>query len=230
MRKIPTLTGSLAPAAALLAALALQASSAGAYQAPTHDAHASTTQHGHHKSHKKSLVGPRGKTGPAGPQGPTGATGAQGAKGEPGATGPQGPGAAEYTFNSNDPVSFEQNTPLGDAGPFALTTNCLQLGSTIVEVNVAETNKTSLSDDETRTEAANGTPAYTWFNTSTEPPSGGVPVYLFGMTAENTGTGESYGQDRVTVTSPVHGQLELFVYANEVAEVCHVSAVWIPAS
>ncbi len=220
-----TITTTFTLLAATLATLALGTAGADAHTAHGH-AHSASTSHGHRKANKGSLVGPRGKTGASGPQG---AAGSQGPKGETGAAGPQGPGAVEFTYNSRTPVFSEENTPLGNAGPFALMSNCLQLGPSVVEVNVTETNKTALGEDETRTESDDGFPATSSLFSATQG-ANASPAYLFGVTADGSGTQESYGQARITITAPVHGQLELFTSVSAIAEVCHISAVWIPAS
>ena len=57
-----------------------------------------------------------------------------------------------------------------------------------------------------------------------------TPAYLFGVTSTSAGDKESYAVGRLTVTSPVHGQLEIFAYAAEATNVCHISTVWTTAS
>jgi hypothetical protein len=212
MRNIHTLT----IATTMIATLALGAPTAGA-----------STQHGHRKSHKPaSLAGPRGRTGATGPQGLAGATGATGPKGE---TGAQGPGASEYVYNSTAPAGTEQNSPIGNAGPLALTGNCLQLGPKLIMTEVNDTNRAPVQIDEMRTEDEEGSGAFTLFDTYAQP-FNPTPGYLLNATATSAGTGETYVDGRLTITAPVHGQLEVFAYASEVTNVCHVSAVWTPAS
>jgi|HubBroStandDraft_4_1064222.scaffolds.fasta_scaffold02995_7 hypothetical protein len=219
-------------ATSILALLALGATGASAYQArarTARTAHNSCKQHGHSKHHCKSgtslLSGPQGKTGPAGPAGPQGPKGAQG---DPGSTGPQGPGAVEYTYDSTAPAATEQNTPLGHAGPFELTGSCVQLGPKLVVVTLGASNAGAVQLDEVRTEENNGVPTYTTFARNTQIPSA-TPDPLFGLA--NSGlSADAYADGRLTVTSPIHGQLEVFEYVSEATNVCHISTVWIPAS
>jgi hypothetical protein len=213
MRKINTLTAPSALAAAL-AVLALGAPAAGA-----------STQHGHHKSHK-SRVGPRGKTGATGPQGIAGPAGPTGPKGE---TGPQGPGASEFVYNSTAPAATEQNTPLGTAGPFKLTGSCVQAGPNLVITVLGASNTLDVQVDDLRTESDEGSPTYSWFEQFTQLAST-TPASLMGLAATNAGNGESYAQARMTITSPVHGELEVYEHASEATNECHISTVWIPAS
>jgi hypothetical protein len=226
-----SLLSSLAAIAAILALLVLGATGASAHRAPTRGAHSAST-HGHRSRIRKLPVGPRGKTGPTGPQGPAGPqglAGAPGAKGEIGSTGPQGPGAVEYTYNSTAPAGTEQNTPLGVAGPFALSGNCLQLGPSLIEVSLNAANKAPVQIDDVHTESDEGSPTLIWFESFTQS-VGPDPAYLFGVTSTSVGDKESYASGRLTVISPVHGQLEVFAYASEATNVCHISTVWIPAS
>lgn len=229
MRKLPVLIPSIAVALSFLTALALGASAASAYRTPARSAHSPSTHHGRKSRSRKPLTGPQGKTGPAGPQGPAGPAGAQGPKGEPGSTGPQGPGAVEYTYTSTAPAATEQNTPLGDAGPFKLTGNCLQLGPSLIEVTVNASNKAPVGVDEIHTETDEGAAAFILFSSFTASVSPS-PAYIFGVTSTSAGDKESYADGRLTLTSPVHGELELFTYASEATNVCHISTVWIPAS
>lgn len=228
MCKINHFTGSFTLLAATLAALTLGAASAGADVAG-HRAHSASTLHGHHKSHKGPLVGPRGRTGATGPQGPAGPVGPQGPKGETGATGPQGPGAVEYVYDSTAPAASEQNSPLGNAGPFKLTGSCVEPAPQLVIAVLAATNALDVQVDAVRTESDEGSPTATWFERFTQPASA-APASLMGVAATNAGDGESYAQERLTVTAPVHGQLEVFAYASEATNECHVSTVWMPAS
>jgi hypothetical protein len=235
MNKITALIAPLVLTGALLVSLAVSVSGAGAYSSNIRGhrhAHSASTGHGHGKSHKGPATGARGKTGPAGPQGPAGpagAKGATGAKGETGTTGEQGPGAVEFSYDSTAPAFTEQNSPLGDAGPFVLSGNCLQLGPSLIEVTINETNKSNVQIDEAHTESDEGAQAWTDFNMYTVGPNP-TPAYLFGVTATSAGSRESYAEGRLTVTAPVHGQLEMFAYASEGTNVCHLSTVWIPAS
>ncbi len=258
MCKIRSLLISTIAAGSLLASLTVGAAGAGAYRSPTHAARSRTIarnarnarnardargHHGHGRGHGKgkSLGGSHGRTGPAGtqgpagqqgPAGPQGPAGAQGPKGDPGltgATGPQGPGAVEYTYDSTAPAGAEQNTPLGVAGPFMLTGNCLQLGPSLIEVALDSSTGTPAQIDDVHTESDEGSPTMTWFERFTES-AGPVPTYLFGVTSTSVGDKESYASGRLTVTSPVHGQLEVFAYASEATNVCHISTVWVPAS
>jgi hypothetical protein len=221
----------------LLASLTVGAAGASAHRTPAHrarNAHAARGHHGHGKGHGKgkSLGGPRGKigpTGPAGAQGPAGPAGAQGPMGNTGLTGPQGPGAVEYTYTSTAPALTEQNTPLGSAGPFALTGNCLQLGPSLIEVTLDASNRDLVQIDETHTESDEGAAAFVLFSSFTQAISP-TPAYLFGVTSTSAGDKESYAVGHLTITSPVHGQLEIFAYAAEATNVCHISTVWTPAS
>jgi hypothetical protein len=228
MRKIKLLIASTAVAGAMLASLTAGACSAGARPAPRRDASGAGVRHSRKsRSHKPAVVrGPRGAAGPAGPAGPAGA---QGPKGETGAAGAQGPGAVEYVYNSTAPAGTEQNTPLGQAGPFALTGNCLQLGPSLIEVAINAVNKAPVQLDDVHTESDEGSPALIWFSSLTQSASPN-PEYLFGVTSTSAGDKESYASGRLTITAPVHGELEVFAYASEATNVCHVSTVWIPAS
>ncbi len=231
MRKFTALIPSLAIAVSFLTALTVDTSSASA-QRPIHggrSAHRAQTRGGKGKSrsHKVTLVkGPQGQAGPAGPQG---LTGAQGQKGETGATGPQGPGSVEYVYNSTAPANTEQITPLGTAGPFQLTGNCLQLGPSLIEVTLDASNRAPVQIDYVHTESDEGSPALIWFGSLTQNASIN-PEYLFGVTSTSAGNRESYASGRLTVTTPVHGQLEVFAYASEATNECHISTTWIPAS
>ncbi len=221
---------------AVLALLAVGATGAGAYRTPAHSAREAHSARGHHgRGHghgkAKSLSGPQGKTGPAGatgPQGPAGPQGPKGAQGDPGAPSAQGPGAVEYTYDSTAPAASEQNTPLGHAGPFELTGSCVQHGPKLVAVTLGASNADAVQFDEMRTEENNGVPTYTTFARNTQIPSA-TPDPLFGLA--NSGlSADAYAGGRLTVTSPVHGQLEVFEYVSEATNVCHISTVWIPAS
>jgi len=227
-----SLLSSLATATAMLALLVLGTASAGAHRAPTRGAHSASRHHRHRSLAHKLPTGPRGKTGPAGPQGqagPQGLAGTPGAKGEAGSTGPQGPGAVEYTYNSTAPAASEQNTPLGVAGPFKLTGSCVQLGPSLILVALGASNADDVQLDYMRTDTDEGSPAETSFSSFTQIQSA-TPNDLFGLAASATGTKESYASGRLTVTSPVHGELEIFEYVAEVSNLCHISTVWIPAS
>lgn len=237
MCKIRSLLVSAIVTTSILASLALGATGASAHRAPAHparNAHAARGHHGHGKGHGKgkSLSSPQGKTGPTGSQGPAGPhgpAGAQGPKGDTGLTGPQGPGAVEYTYDSTAPALTEQNTPLGNAGPLALTGNCLQLGPSLIEVTLDASNRDLVQIDEMHTESDEGAAAFVLFSSFTQAASP-TPAYLFGVTSTSAGDKESYAVGRLTVTSPVHGQLEIFAYAAEATNVCHISTVWTPAS
>ena len=239
MCKIRSLLVSAIAATSILASLTVGAAGASAHRVPAHparNAHAARGNHGHGKGHGKgkgkSLGGPQGKTGPTdsqGPAGPQGPAGAQGSKGDTGLTGPQGPGAVEYTYNSTAPALTEQNTPLGNAGPLALTGNCLQLGPSLIEVTFDASNRDLVQIDEMHTESDEGAAAFVLFSSFTQAASP-TPAYLFGVTSTSAGDKESYAVGRLTVTSPVHGQLEIFAYAAEATNVCHISTVWTPAS
>ncbi len=183
----------------------------------------------HHAHHKPSLVGPRGATGPRGPMGATGPAGPAGANGATGATGAQGPGAVEYTYNSTAPAAIEQNTPLGTAGPFKLTGSCVQLGPSLIAVQLGASNASDVHVDEVREEDSNGTSELAYFNTFTQPATG-TPTSILGLASDASGTRESYDYGHLTITSPVHGELEVFEYASEASNVCHISTVWVPAS
>jgi len=241
MCKIRSYLISVAATTSILALLALGASGANAYWTPAHAgrswtiAHSARGHHSRHKDHgrrkgKPSLLsgshgnmGPQGKTGPAGPTGP------QGPKGDTGPIGPQGPGAIEYTYDSTAPAATEQNTPLGPSGPFNLTGSCVQLGPKLVTVTLSASNSNSVQFDQTRTEEDEGIPAFTTFARDTQPQSP-TPAELFGLASTSLGTAESYATGRLTVTSPVHGELEVFEYVSEVSNICHISTVWTPAS
>jgi hypothetical protein len=227
---------SIATTMSIAMLLVLGAVSASAHRAPariSRTAHSSCKHRGRSKGHCKAgtslLSGPQGKVGSTGPQGPAGPQGPQGPKGDPGATGPQGPGAVEYTYDSTAPALTEQNTPLGTAGPFQLTGNCLQLGPSLIEVTLDASNRAPVQIDYVHTESDEGSPALIWFGSLTQNASIN-PEYLFGVTSTSVGDKESYASGRLTVTSPVHGQLEVFAYASEATNVCHISTVWIPAS
>lgn len=225
-------------ACSILALLALGTTGAAAYWTPAHAARTGThsarkhhgARHGYRKGHGKGgpslLSGPQGS---AGSQGKTGVAGPQGSKGNPGPVGPQGPGAIEYVYDSTAPAATEQNTPLGPSGPFELTGSCVQLGPKLVAVTLGASNSNSVQFDQTRTEEDDGIPAFTTFARNTQPLSL-TPTSLFGLASTSLGTAYSYATGRLTVTWPVHGELEIFEYVSEVSNVCHISTVWIPAS
>jgi hypothetical protein len=214
----------------LIALLAFGTAGASAHGTPAHVAQHSVCSHKTHGKNRckldpKSLRGPRGATGPAGSTGATGPQGPQGLKGE---TGAQGPGAVEYTYDSTAPTATEQNTPLGHAGPFELTGSCTEPSPKLVVVTLGESSADAVMFDEMRAEENNGVPTETTFARDTLIPSA-TPIPLFGL--GNTGlSADAYASGRLTVTSPVHGQLEVFAYASEATNVCHISTVWIPAS
>jgi len=218
-----SLLSSLATAISLLALLVLGAASAGAHRAPTRGAHSASRHKGHRSRAHKLPTGPAGPQGQAGPQGLAGTPGAKGS------TGPQGPGAVEYTYNSTAPAATEQNTPLGVAGPFKLTGSCVQLGPSLILVALGASNADDVQLDYMRTDTDEGSPTETSFSSFTQIQSA-TPNDLFGLAASATGTKESYASGRLTVTSPVHGELEIFEYVAEVSNLCHISTVWIPAS
>ncbi len=211
------------PAALSIIAVALGPAATGALGASSHHAG------GHHSHRKPSLVGPRGATGPRGPMGAIGPAGPAGATGATGATGAQGPGAVEYTYNSSAPAASEQNTPLGPAGPFKLTASCVQLGPTLLVVDLGASNALDVGIDNVRTEADDGSPTETSLDSFTQPATS-TPTTLFGLASDATGTEESYGLGHMTVTWPVHGELEVFAHVSEGTHVCHLSTVWVPAS
>jgi hypothetical protein len=221
----------IATTMSIVTLLVLGAVSASAHRAPariSRTAHSSCKHRGHSKSHCKAgtlLLGGPQRTGPQGPAGPQGP---QGPKGESGATGPQGPGAVEYTYNSTAPALTEQNTPLGAAGPFQLTGSCVQLGPKLVVVTLGASNSARVEFDEVRSEENNGVPTYTTFARNTQIQSA-APSPLFGLANSGLSAG-AYADGRLTVTSPVHGQLEVFTYVSQVTNVCHISTVWTPAS
>ncbi len=243
MCKTRSLLSSLAVTASMLALLVLGAAVANAYRGTpartAGNAHSARKHHSHRKGHGKGkpslLSGPQGSTGSqgdAGPQGktgPAGPTGPQGPKGNTGPIGPQGPGAIEYTYDSTAPALTEQNTPLGNAGPLTLTGNCLQLGPSLIEVTLDASNRDLVQIDEMHTESDEGAAAFVLFSSFTQAASP-TPAYLFDVTSTSAGDKESYAVGRLTVTSPVHGQLEIFAYAAEATNVCHISTVWTPAS
>jgi hypothetical protein len=94
---------------------------------------------------------------------------------------------------------------------------------------VNASNKVPVQVDEMHTESDEGSAAFILFSsfTASVHPS---PAYFFGVTSTSAGDKESYADGRLTLTSPVHGELELFTYASEATNVCHISTVWIPAS
>lgn len=242
-RPFPTPSRLVSTAMLSLLALLAFASGAAAHRASGRAAHVvHVVCHHHGRGHGNSrchagssritgIAGPRGATGPSGPAGPAGPAGPQGSKGAqgiPGAPGPQGPGAIEYTYDSTAPAATEQNSPLGPAGPFALTGSCVQLGPKLVVVTLGASNTDAVQLDEARTEENNGVPAFTTFARNTQTPSA-TPSPLFGLA--NSGlSAEAYAEGRLTVTWPVHGQLAVFAYVSEATNVCHISTVWTPAS
>jgi hypothetical protein len=237
MFKVRSLLISAIATTSLLASLTVGAAGASAHRTPAHlsrNSRGARRHHGHGKGRGtgKSLGGPQGKTGPSGaqgPAGPQGPAGAPGPKGDTGAPGPQGPGAVEYTYTSTAPALTEQNTPLDSAGPFALTGNCLQLGPSLIEVTLDASNRDLVQIDETHTESDEGAAAFVLFSSFIQAISP-TPAYLFGVTSTSAGDKESYAVGHMTVTSPLHGQLEVFAYAAEATNICHISTVWTPAS
>lgn len=207
----------------ILAALALGPVTGSALASSGPRAHAAAHHGRKHGRHGHTITGPRGKTGP---QGPAGAVGAAGVKGE---RGEQGPGAVEYTYNSTAPAATEQNTPLGPAGPFKLTASCVQIGPTLLVVDLGASNALDVGIDNVRTEADDGSPSETSLYRFTQP-AAATPSTLFGLASDATGTEESFGQGRMTVTSPGHGELEVFAYVSEGTHECHLSTIWVPAS
>jgi|GEM_PF-6717053 len=226
---------SIATTMSLLALLALGAVGASAHRTPARGAHKARSARKHHSRRKghghttvsvKLLAGPQGKTGATGPTGPQGPKGQQG---DTGLTGAPGPGAIEHTYDSTAPAATEQDTPLGGAGPFHLTGSCVQLGPSLIEVVLGASNASTVQFDELRTDSDEGSPAETSFGRESASQTA-TPVGLFGMASTSAGSRESYASGRLTVTSPVHGELEVFEYVSEASNVCHISAVWTPAS
>ncbi len=161
-------------------------------------------------------------TGPAGPQGP------QGQPGPIGKTGDPGPGAIEYTYNSTAPAATDQNSPLGPAGPFSqLTGSCTVFGG-IVEVTLGAANPLIVRYDETRLDETNGGALNTWFTSGMQPASPS-PVDLVGE-ANTTNIGDGYNHTTMTVTDPVHGQLDVYEHVSHANNTCHISVMWTPAS
>jgi hypothetical protein len=222
-----SLTATAISITALLALCAVGASADRSRTRGADKAHGARNRHGHrrHGGHSavKLLAGPQGKTGA------TGAAGPQGPQGIAGHAGPQGPGAVEYSYDSTAPAATDQNTPLGDAGPFKLTGSCVQLGANLVAVELGASNADDVQFDQLRTSDDEGLPAEITFSRDTQTPSL-TPVDLFGTAASSGGTKESYGQGRLTVTSPVHGLLEVFEFVSEASNECHISVAWIPAA
>ena len=178
------------------------------------------------RRHDKRIVW--GAAGAKGVPGAHGDTGPQGAAGATGATGPEGPGAVEYTYETSAPAASEQNTPLGAAGPFSsLTASCTVSGS-IVMVALGATNANPVSYDETRTEVTNGGTVTTTLQTATQPASS-APLDLIGE-ANTTNAGDGYNHASLVVTSPDHGDLDVFEHVSHADNTCHLSVVWTPAS
>ncbi len=169
--------------------------------------------------------GPKGATGSKGSTGFTGHTGAQGATGLTGATGPQGPGAVEYTYDTAAPAASEQHAPLGSAGPLSLTGSCTEsAGSTSVVLGAS--NASGVNYDQTRQERLNGVPQATTLESTTHPASS-TPSPIVFQTAM-TGN-ESSDKTSLTVTSPGHGDLEVFQHVSQSTKTCHMSVIWTPA-
>jgi hypothetical protein len=184
------------------------------------------------RRHDKRIVwgaaGANGAAGAKGAQGANGGTGPQGAAGATGATGPEGPGAVEYTYATSAPAASEQDTPLGAAGPFSsLTASCTVSGS-IVMVALGATNANPVSYDETRTEVTNGGTVTTTLQTATQPASS-APLDLIGE-ANTSNAGDGYNHASLVVTSPAHGDLDVFEHVSHADNTCHLSVVWTPAS
>ncbi len=180
------------------------------------------------RRHVSGVTGPQGPAGAHGPAGPQGPAGPEGPAGPTGKTGPQGPGALEYTYDSTAPAAAEQNTPLGPAGPFSsLTASCTVSGG-VVAVVLGATGAGSATFDETRVESANGGATQTTFQTVTTP-LGASPSDLLGE-ANTINANDSYNQTNIVITSPSHGDLEVFEHVSHAANTCHLSAVWTPAA
>ncbi|MHB8491304.1 MAG: hypothetical protein ACYDA6_03695 [Solirubrobacteraceae bacterium] len=173
-----------------------------------------------HPRHTGRLEPRNGATGASGPAGPTGATGARGAT---------GPGAEEYVYNSTAPAATEQNTPLGEAGPLMLAGSCVQLGPSLIEVELGATNSALVQLDEVVLREDEGTPLAPSFASSTRNPTP-LPSPLLALPASSGGTKESHLTAQLTVTSPGAGTLNVFAYVSEASNVCHMSVVWTPAA
>jgi hypothetical protein len=213
-------------ATAIALALCLAASAA-----QTATATAATGHHAHGARHHKGKRHVRVTTvaGPIGPQGPQGPRGPQGMTGSTGPVGPQGPGAVVYSYDSTAPAATEQNTPLGTAGPLHLTASCVQLGPNLIETNLGAANAEPVALDSTLSFQEEGAPDYTYMERFTLSPHA-KPQGVFGIASTNAGTQESYGRSTMTLTSPVHGELDVYAYASEANNVCHLSVVWTPAA
>lgn len=146
-----------------------------------------------------------------------------------GPRGAQGPGAVEYTYNSTAPAATAQNTRLGPAGPFSeLTGSCVVLTGGIVVVELGATNSKSVSIDLTRLETNLGTPVNPFFETLTQPPASSPAVLLGEANSANAGDGINHTS--MIITSPSHGDLELFERASHANNTCHLSVFFTPAS
>jgi len=177
---------------------------------------------------KQGRQGPAGPQGQTGPQGLAGKQGEQGPAGPQGQTGPQGPGAVEYTYDSTAPAGTPQNVPLGSAGPFSeLTGSCVISGSSVFAMlSVVNLNTVGI-DDET-TYATDGATPVTGFASFTWPIfNSPQPI---AVESNSSNTNDSYRHETLTITSPVHGTLDVFQYVSHVHTSCHVSVVWTPAS
>jgi hypothetical protein len=165
--------------------------------------------------------------GPEGVAGAPGSAGSPGAAGATGATGSRGPGAVEYTYETTAPAASEQNSPLGPAGPFSSLTGSCTVSGTIVTVSLGATNPSPVTYDETRTEVTNGGVTTTSFQTATQPASS-TPADLLGE-ANTTSAGDGYNRTSMIITSPAHGDLEVFEHVSHAANTCEISVVWTPA-
>ena len=156
-------------------------------------------------------------TGPAGPTGATGATGA------PGATGPQGPGATSLVFNGAG-TATPTATTLGTAGPYGLSTECIQPSAGTTTTRLLEVGPAMTID------------GFDMVGTLTHALSLAFPAHptaaqLVSVTSATTTPANSYFHLLFLPASgtPVDLQITLSAVGGT-TNTCHASVVVIPAS
>ncbi len=167
-------------------------------------------------SKSKSKRGPRGVRGPQGLQGIPGTTGTTGITGAP------GPGAMDFVFNSSGTASPTPTT-LGHAGPFSLSGECVQSGSSTKTVVLEEGPSTTIDGFD----ILGATP----HSVSVPFPAHPTPGELVGVTSTTT-TPETYAYSlflEPSSGSPVDTTITIAATGGT-TDTCHASMVVIPTS
>ena len=72
-----------------------------------------------------------------------------------------------------------------------------------------------------------------WFNvtTGTDPAQNAASRFFYSVYSSNSNnTGDGVNRTSLIVTSPSHGDLEVYEHVSHANNTCHVSLVWTPAS